>query len=85
MNYTHVPEDSVRTSVSAPRGASFPHNGTNQWLTQGEVVGETCGHRCPADSDWTPCQRPPGHDPEDGHRDSMGTDVQHVWQDQSRD
>ncbi len=45
---------------------------------------ETCGHRCPAHPDWTPCQCPPGHDPEYGHRDSAGTDVQHVWQDHGR-
>jgi hypothetical protein len=42
---------------------------------------EICGSQCPAHPDWTPCQRPPEHDPEYGHRDSAGTDVQHVWQD----
>jgi hypothetical protein len=75
----------VRTSISAPQGAPFPHHGTAQRPPQGEVAGETCGHRCPADPDWTPCQRPPGHDPEYGHRDSAGTDVQHVWHDHSPD
>jgi hypothetical protein len=45
------------------------------------TAGEICGHRCPAHHDWTPCQCPPGHDPAYGHRDSAGTDIQHVWQD----
>ncbi len=47
-------------------------------LTLGDA-DETCGHRCLATADWTPCQRPPGHDPEYGHRDSSGADVHHVW------
>ena len=46
-------------------------------------ANETCGHRCPAHPDWTPCRRPSGHDPEHGHKDSAGTGVQHVWQDHS--
>lgn len=50
--------------------------------TPPKAAGETCGHRCPAHPDWTSCQRPSGHDPEYGHRDSTGTDVQHAWQDQ---
>jgi hypothetical protein len=49
------------------------------------AADEICGNRCPAHPDWTPCQRPSGHDPERGHRDSAGTDAQHVWQDHSRD
>ncbi len=49
-----------------------------------EGAGKTCGHRSPLTPTWTPCQRPPRHDREYGHRDSAGTDVQHVWQDHSR-
>ena len=60
-------------SVAAPRDASFPPH------------GETCGHRCPLCPGRTPCQRPPGHDPEYGHRDSTGPDVQHVWEDDGHD
>jgi hypothetical protein len=48
------------------------------------VADETCGHRCPAHPDWAPCQRPLGHNPDDGHRDSTDADVQHVWQDHTR-
>jgi hypothetical protein len=61
--------------------SSFPHYVT----AQAPAPGEICGHRCPNDPGWTPCQRPRGHDPEYGHRDSTGTDVRHVWQDHSRD
>jgi hypothetical protein len=43
-----------------------------------------CGHNKPLTPNRTPCQRPPGHDPEYGHMDSEGADVQHVWEDDGR-
>lgn len=75
----------MRTSISAPQGAPFPITASLSGCPQGEVVGETRGHRCPADPDWIPCQRPSGHDPEYGHRDSAGTDARHLWHHHSRD
>jgi len=56
-------------------------------LTQDGAAGGTCGHRCPLCPlcpGSTPCQRPPGHDREYGHRDSTGADVHHVWEDDGR-
>jgi len=51
---------------------------------QPPTPGEACGHHCPNHPDWIPCQRPAGHSRELGHRDSAGSDVQHVWQDHAR-
>jgi hypothetical protein len=56
----------------------------NLTTTPPKAGGETCGHRCPAHPNCIPCQRPAGHDRDHGHRDSAGTDVQHVWQDHGR-
>jgi hypothetical protein len=72
------------TSVSAPQGAPFARQDAALRLSRGIAADEICGHHCPNHPGWTPCQRPPGHDPEYGHRQSTGTDVWHVWQDHGR-
>jgi len=74
----------MRISVSAPQGAPFSYQDAALRLTQDGAVGGTCGHRCPLCPGSTPCQRPPGHDREYGHRNSAGTDVHHVWEDDGR-
>jgi hypothetical protein len=51
---------------------------------QQPTPGETCGHRYASHLGRISCQRPPGHELEYGHRDSAGTDVQRVWQDDGR-
>lgn len=50
-----------------------------------DSAAKICGHRCPAHPDWMPCQLPPAHNPTNGHRDSAGDDVQHVWQHHGHD
>ncbi len=73
------PEPSMPRAEAAGRLRASEHSARRL-----VAVGEACGHRCLAHPDWTPCQRPPGHDPVYGHRDSAGTDVQHLWQHHSR-
>ena len=66
----------VRPEPSMPRaGAAERLRLSGHTVRRLVATSETCGHRCPAHPDRTPCQRPPGHDPEYGHRDSAGTDV----------
>jgi hypothetical protein len=69
------------TSVSTSPGAPFADQDATLRLALGIAADEICGHRQPATPDWIPCQRPPGHDPEYGHRDSAGANPGHVWLD----
>lgn len=69
------------TSVSALPRAPFADQDAAPRPSQGRADGETCGHHCPNHPGWIPCQRPPGHDREDGHRDSAETCAQHIWDD----
>jgi hypothetical protein len=71
------------TSVSASHDTPFSRQDAALRLAQDDATA-ICGHGKPLTPDPTPCQRPPGHDPEYGHRDSEGTDVRHVWQDDGR-
>jgi hypothetical protein len=71
------------TSVSVPQGTPFSDQDAALRLAQGDP-DRTCGHLCPLCPDSTACQRPPGHDPEYGHRGNAGTGEYHVWRDHGR-
>ena len=70
-------------TTSAPVGVPFASQDAALRLARG-YTDEICGHRSPITPDRTPCQRPPGHDPEYGHRDSTRAEVRRVWQDHGR-
>ena len=68
------------SSSPTPQDTPFSRQDAALRLAQGDATA-ICGHRKLLTPDPTPCQRPPGHDPEYGHRNSTGPDVRHVWQD----